>query len=291
MPSANKDVSHPQQSGQDQPLKNPNHMEDQSYNNLTNHRNHTLDVSGMAADNVSPSVATVDGAEEDLVLAKSEVLSREEVLKRRSRRVKQLARCYKAHYWSLMEELRVKYREYYWKYGKSPFKEDKDPEMVGAANRTEGTGESVNNVANSVDYNNVSSNNQLGLGLCAVGGCKSKAMAMTRFCHPHILSDSKQKLYKACTYAIKSVPTGPVLCGKPILRSTVPSYCPVHLQMAEKHFTRALKKVGLNVSTSSKLAPKFHVIVAEYVRQIQARRRAYQKAKVEKLEIKEEKIT
>lgn len=61
--------------------------------------------------------------------------------------------------------------------------------------------------------------------------------------------------------------------------------------MAEKHFTRALKKVGLNVSTSSKLAPKFHVIVAEYVRQIQARRRAYQKAKVEKLEIKEEKIT
>lgn len=203
MPSANKDDSHPQQSGQDQPLKNPNHTEDKSYNNLTNHLNHTLGVSGMAADNVSPSVVTVDGAEEDSVLAKSEVLSREEVLKRRSRRVKQLARCYKAHYWSLMEELRVKYREYYWKYGKSPYKEDKDPEMVGAANRTEGTGESVNNVANSVDNSNVSSSNQLGLGLCAVGGCKSKAMAMTRFCHPHILSDSKQKLYKACTYAIK----------------------------------------------------------------------------------------
>lgn len=42
--------------------------------------------------------------------------------------------------------------------------------------------------------------------------------------------------------------------------------------------TRALKKAGLNVSSSSKFAPKFHVLVAEYVRQIQAKRRAAKKA-------------
>jgi len=42
----------------------------------------------------------------------------------RSRRSKQLARIYWTHYWTLMEELKVKHKEYYWKYGKSPYKED-----------------------------------------------------------------------------------------------------------------------------------------------------------------------
>ncbi|KAB5515904.1 hypothetical protein DKX38_026552 [Salix brachista] len=28
------------------------------------------------------------------------------------------------HYWALMEELKIQYREYYWKYGVSPLKED-----------------------------------------------------------------------------------------------------------------------------------------------------------------------
>lgn len=72
--------------------------------------------------------------------------------------------------------------------------------------------------------------------------------------------------------------TGPTLCMKPILRSTVPSLCPLHLEKAEKHVTRALRKAGLNVTSTSKLAPKFHVVVAEYVRQIQSKRRAAQKA-------------
>lgn len=51
---------------------------------------------------------------------------------------------------------------------------------------------------------------------------------------------------------------------------------------------RALKKAGLNVTSTSKLAPKFHVIVAEYVRQIQYKRRAAQRANLENPEIKEE---
>ncbi|PHT78250.1 hypothetical protein T459_16302 [Capsicum annuum] len=99
----------------------------------------------------------------------------------------------------------------------------------------------------------------------------------------------------ACTEAWLKVhsalivsPTGPILCGKPILRSTVPSYCSLHFQKAEKHVARALKKAGLNVSNTSKLAPKFHVIVAEYVSQIQNRRRAAQKANLEIVEVKDE---
>ncbi|KAF5939825.1 hypothetical protein HYC85_020992 [Camellia sinensis] len=63
---------------------------------------------------------------------------------------------------------------------------------------------------------------------------------------------------------------GQITCGRPILRSKVPALCNVHLQKAH----RALKKAGLPIPSSSKLAPKFHVIVAEYVQQIQAKRRA-----------------
>ncbi|XP_059278753.1 uncharacterized protein LOC132032953 [Lycium ferocissimum] len=210
-------------------------------------------------------VIKIDGCEEDAILARSKFLTRMEVLKRRHRRTKQLQRIYRDCYWSLMEEVKLKHREYCWKFGMSTFQEDEDKN-----NKDEDNSNAVNS------------------NTCGVHGCKSKAMALTRFCHMHILSDSKQKLYKACNYAIKSSPTGPILCGKPILRSTVPSYCALHFQKAEKHVTRALKKAGLNVSNTSKLAPKFHVIVAEYVSQIQNRRRAAQKANLEIAEVKEE---
>lgn len=82
--------------------------------------------------------------------------------------------------------------------------------------------------------------------------------------------------------------TGPILCGKPILRSTVPSYCPAHFQKAERHMVRALKKSGLNIASASKLAPKLHVIVSEYVRQILQKRRSAKRANLENAEIKVE---
>lgn len=72
------------------------------------------------------------------------------------------------------------------------------------------------------------------------------------------------------------------------MRSTVPSLCAVHFQKAQKHVTRALRKAGLNVALSNKLAPNFHIIVAEYVKQIQARRRAARDASEVKVEVKEE---
>ncbi|TYG50018.1 hypothetical protein ES288_D10G142200v1 [Gossypium darwinii] len=195
---------------------------------------------------------TIDGTDEDLALSKSDYLSRQEVLRRRSRRVKQLARLYKAHYWSLMEELKRKHKEYYWLYGKSPFKED----------------EKKNGEQND-------ENNKLGLGFqlkCQISDCKDKAMALTRFCHKHTLKDTNQMLYRGCNFPIKSGQ----LCKKPILRSINPPHCPVHAQAAEKHLQRALKRAGLNVSSPSKLAPKLHVVVAEYVRQIQSKRREAQ---------------
>ncbi|XP_072963817.1 uncharacterized protein [Typha angustifolia] len=220
----------------------------------------------------------VEGSEEDAALRSAAFLTREEVLRRRSRRLRQLAACYRRHYWALVEEVRVKHRDYYWEYGKSPTEE-------AAVEEEEENGEG----------------NLLGLGFgengglkkgerrrCALSGCKSKAMPLTRYCHPHILSDPKQTLYKACTFVIKSAQTGQIVCGKPVLRAATPSLCCVHYQRAQRGIAQALKKAGLNMSTS-KTVPKFSVLVAECVRQIQTRRREALNASIGNLAHKNEK--
>ncbi|XP_047170814.1 uncharacterized protein LOC124839125 [Vigna umbellata] len=143
-----------------------------------------MDESGSASSPLRP--VTVDGADADAALSKSRFLTREEVLRRRLRRVKQLGRCYRAHYWALMEELRSKYRDYSWTYGKSPFKE--------GHNETD------------IDHQN-GGVPALGGGhdivRCRFSGCKTKAMALTTYCHSHILSDSKQRLYHGCRAVAK----------------------------------------------------------------------------------------
>lgn len=67
--------------------------------------------------------------------------------------------------------------------------------------------------------------------------------------------------------------SGPVTCGKPVLRATVPSLCHVHSQKAQRSILQALKRAGLNLVSSSRPAPKFSVLLAECVNQIQARRK------------------
>ncbi|KAK8574205.1 hypothetical protein V6N13_097194 [Hibiscus sabdariffa] len=229
---------------------------------------------------------------QDVALARSTHLTREELLKRRLRHLRQLSRCYRAHYWALMENLKIQYRNYYWKFGISPFKQNASQDLADDAPVFE-CPPADNNVHVNNTNTNSNSNSNFGLNFknnqqCSFVGCKLKAMALTRFCHLHILSDSKQKLYKACTYVIKSAHAGPITCGKPILRSTVPSLCTIHFQKTQKNVNRALKKANLNVSSSSKLAPMFHVIVAEYVHQIQAKRRAASRGITSKATIKEE---
>ncbi|XP_047938414.1 INO80 complex subunit D-like isoform X2 [Salvia hispanica] len=212
----------------------------------------------------SPVAIRIDGSEQDAALSKSEFLTQQEVFERRKRRLKQLERIYRHQYWLLFEELKLKYREYYWQYGKSPFVEENE------------------------ENQRINSDND-STGRCGVNGCKAKAMVLTDFCHMHILSDTKQTLYKPCNFNIKSISstTGPILCGKPILRSTVPSFCPPHIQKAERHLVRTLKKSGLNITSTSKLAPKVHVIMMEYIRIIQQKRKAT-KRKLENAEIKVE---
>ncbi|KAJ1385834.1 putative DNA-binding domain [Sesbania bispinosa] len=180
-----------------------------------------------------------------VTLSSASHLSRPELLKRRFHNLNHLSKCYRDLYWVLMEDLKILYRHYLWDYGLTPFKESQ-----------------TNNIPTDSD-----------VVRCAFVGCKLKAMPLTTFCHLHILSDSKQKLYKPCNYVIKSAQAGPITCGKPIMGSTVPSLCIVHFQKAQKHLTRTLKRTGLNISSTSKMAPKFHVIVMEYIHHIQVKRR------------------
>ncbi|KMZ59391.1 hypothetical protein ZOSMA_69G00890 [Zostera marina] len=224
-------------------------------------------------DSVSYDSIPIDGSNEDELLRHSNILSREEVLRRRSRRLKQLARIYRNQYWALMEEIRQRHREYYWRYGKGPMMdvEERDAEVRGGGLEVGfGRGEKKRKGENLVDF-----------PVCMFSGCKTKAMALTTYCFQHILSDQRQTLYKPCTYVIKSAQSGPIVCGKPVLKTAVPSLCPVHFQRAQRHVIQALKKAGLNTSSSSWLAPKFHVIISEAVQHIEAKRIKIQR--IEKL--------
>ncbi|CAL8085644.1 unnamed protein product [Prunus armeniaca] len=246
--------------------------------------------------NPNPStskIPPIPPSQEEIALSDASHLTRPEVLRRRSYFLRQLRKFYKSKYWAFMEEVKKKHREFYWNFGVSPFKDEHKSDRDAAGN-AEGTDENNNNINSNFNNNNggaaiartdVDAKKKL---QCSYHQCKTKAMPLTSFCHLHILSDSKQKLYKPCGFVIKSAHTGPLTCGKPILRSTVPSLCTHHFQVAQKAIKKALKKAGLNGPSTNKLAPKFHVIVAEYVRQIQAKRRAAQRAKGKKVAIKEE---
>ncbi|KAE9599614.1 hypothetical protein Lal_00021296 [Lupinus albus] len=216
-----------------------------------------------------PPPMTIDGADEDSALSNSRVLSRREVTARRLRRVRQLARCYRGHYWALMEDLKSKYREYYWTYGKSPFVSENANGTV--VSRGDVNGNAENAVGDDVVR-------------CGSSGCKSKAMALTRFCHTHILSDSKQKLYRGCRFVVKNLPTGPSFCNKPVLRSAVPPACPAHRQRGEKCLLFAIKRAGYNFPNNRKPNPKLHVLISELVHQIQKKRKVAFQATVPKCE-------
>ncbi|XP_076923752.1 uncharacterized protein LOC143585985 [Bidens hawaiensis] len=233
----------------------------------------------MATNHHHTTVAGIKPSPEDQYLSNSTHLSRQQVLQRRSHNMHQLSNCYRDHYWGLMEDVRVRYREYVWRFGISPI-------------------EDINNNNNNNNNNKDEGDDVIGEGgdvskgwcCCVFNGCKMKAMTLTRFCHVHILSDPKQQLYMACEFRLKSAHAGLVPCGKPVLRSIVPSLCSMHFLKAQQHVVRALRKAGLDITSANKSGPKFHVIVTEYVREIQEKRKkngsvANKKKIVPKLEL------
>ncbi|KNA20144.1 hypothetical protein SOVF_055100 [Spinacia oleracea] len=227
-------------------------------------------------------MADPDG--DDSLLANSEFLTRQEVMQRRERKLRKLADCYRDHYWSLMEEVRRKHREYYWTYGKSPCKEEGDEgeeRENGVANGSLVNGNGVSNggngVVNGSNDDDVGGGNKLEVGFkhCSYNGCEGKAMALTQFCILHIMHDKKQVLYIKCKYPKlrDDGRLGSLLCNKAILNSTSPPFCNKHTLEAKKHISQALKKNGVSATLSNKVASKFHLVVNEYVQLIQSKRR------------------
>ncbi|XP_034892634.1 uncharacterized protein [Populus alba] len=99
-------------------------------------QNSNLTTNPNPAANPSPLSPSL----KDQVLSRATHITRQELLKRRSHKLKQLSKCFKDYYWALMEELKVLYREYYWKYGVSPFKEDHQNTLQKVEQQKQGGG-------------------------------------------------------------------------------------------------------------------------------------------------------
>ncbi|XP_002988052.2 INO80 complex subunit D [Selaginella moellendorffii] len=209
-----------------------------------------------------PAVA-MEGAEEDEMLSRSMVMTRAEVVKRRRRRVRQLIKLYRVQYWALLEELRAKYRRFYLRTGKSGWREENEAEESQQPGNVDmrvperSAGEAIK---------------------CGFQGCMTKPMPLSAYCFDHILLEPRQCLYKPCAFVPRSAPNG--TCGKPVLRAVVPSFCAIHFQLAQRQAARVMKRAANNNTVpplgafAGKGAPKLHVLISEYVRAIQNKRRA-----------------
>ncbi|CAN6338054.1 unnamed protein product [Urochloa humidicola] len=213
----------------------------------------------LMADAPNPSIVPCDPPSPEME-ATAEALSREEVLRRRRRRAARLAGVYRRLYWAMAEEVRARHRQYVWDLARSPLEAEQPPPPPGVPIPAVGEPPRPAPVPRRKK--------------CGFTGCKVRAMATTRFCHSHILSDPKQVLYKPCAYITKSgVQGGLVTCGRPIIKSAAPSFCNIHLQRSQKSIAQAYRKVGINPPLTGKVTPKFSVLVTECVRQIQEKRR------------------
>lgn len=65
----------------------------------------------------------------------------------------------------------------------------------------------------------------------------------------------------------------------------VPPVCLVHYQMGEKFLIRAVRRAGCAIPTHRRPNPKFHLVLSEFVRHVQEKRKAALRATVPKAEI------
>lgn len=235
----------------------------------------------MGSDNDSEVCdLALDGAHEDETLKNADALTEQEVARRRLRRVNQLMKLYRMHYWGLLEELRSKYRVFYIKHGKGGWKDEVE---AAEKEKLESSVEASDGLDNSTKGKQPLGDGPPGamkeplapektageIIKCAHQSCKSKPLPLSGFCFSHILLEPRQQLYRPCSFIIKSGQSGSVTCGKPVLRSLVPAHCSTHIQ---KQSSRGVRKANSNAAP--KPGPKLHLVIAEYVRLIQCKRRA-----------------
>ncbi|CAM6093619.1 unnamed protein product [Calypogeia fissa] len=230
-----------------------------------NHHNNNSSDCAAASDCESDcsqfESSSVQQQEEDQILKRAEALTMEEVIQRRVRRLRKLMKVYRSQYWGLVEEMRTKYRRLYLRHGKSGWRDDVEDERDGAVPDGGGGGGSGDGMREPERRLGVAENAH-----CAAQGCTSNPLSLSVFCFAHILLEPRQRLYKPCSHVIRTGQT----CGKPVLRAVVPPLCGLHFHRAQRQATKSLNKA---LPGGVKFNPKIHLIVSQYVRVIQSKRR------------------
>ncbi|KAL6641715.1 hypothetical protein ACP70R_019896 [Stipagrostis hirtigluma subsp. patula] len=205
-----------------------------------------------------PPPVGLAGAARDAELRLAAALSREEVLRRRRRRLAQLFSLYRAQYWALAEELPARHGEYWWEHGASPALPDEPlrapPPPLQLAENGGGLGPPENGGCarppqNGVGRGAVAPAAAGGRAACATPNCEKKAMPLSPYCFNHILLDPKQQLYQPCAFVTKKrgPPNGDATCGKPVLRGIMPLRCADHDPKSQKLVIEALKNAGIDL--------------------------------------------
>uniref|UniRef100_A0A7I4BR11 KAT8 regulatory NSL complex subunit 2 n=1 Tax=Physcomitrium patens TaxID=3218 RepID=A0A7I4BR11_PHYPA len=225
------------------------------------------DGAGSDDDQAIPSLQPLLSLAATDPLHHAHVLTREQLVHRRARRLRHLLRMYRHQYWGLLEELRSKYRRFYLRTGKSGWR---GREVDGDPNPTPAPGEMKQPNAPETPGTEISR--------CGAQGCDAKPLLLSRYCYTHILQEPRQRLYKPCSFTVRrgSEKNGSgILCQKPVLQAVSPPLCPTHFQQTQKQAARSLRKAGIMLPLGyfPKSAPKLHHFVAEYVRVIQSKRR------------------
>ncbi|RCV15874.1 hypothetical protein SETIT_3G093200v2 [Setaria italica] len=222
------------------------------------------------------------GAARDAELRLAAALSREEVLRRRRRRLLQLCSLYRAQFWALADELPARHGEYWWEHGASPALGDEPPPSLrllkgngaGAGPPENGglVGPLENGCRGAVAPAAAAAGGRAG---CAASNCEAKAMPLSLYCFNHILLDPKQQLYQPCAFPTRKsgMPNGEAICGNPVLRGITPLRCADHDPKSQKLIIEALKNAGIDLPLTSKSVPKLSLLISETVREIQMKRK------------------
>jgi hypothetical protein len=149
------------------------------------------------------------GAARDAELRLAVALSREEVLRRRRRRLLQLCSLYRAQFWALADELPARHGQYWWEHGSSPALADEPPPSLGllkgngAAPPEAGglVGPPLENGCRGAVAPPAAAAG--GRAACAASNCEAKAIPLSQYCLNHILLDPKQQLYQPCAFPIR----------------------------------------------------------------------------------------
>ena len=152
----------------------------------------------------------------DRVLKESHVLTSEEVIQRRTRRLEQLMKVYRAQYWGLLEEMRSKYRRFYLRHGKSGWRWDNE-DGVGVSRSEQNHGEQAAAAAGGGGGRELNSNSVAGemkephapekpgneIMRCGAQGCNNKPLLLSVYCYAHVLLEPRQRLYRPCSYVVR----------------------------------------------------------------------------------------